>query len=64
MDDRFCFWSLDFVEGIFTNINDVAIDEARVEVDSNALGEEETFEVDYASGLFNFHVLKYFFNPC
>jgi hypothetical protein len=55
---------LDFVEGIFTNINDVAIDEARVEVDSNALGEEETFEVDYASGLFNFHVLKYFFNPC
>jgi hypothetical protein len=33
-------------------------------VDSNALGEEEAFEVDYASRLFNFHVLKDFFNPC
>ncbi len=67
MDDRFCSWSLDFVERIFTNVNNVAIEETRVEADSNALGEEETFEIGYASrlfNLFNFHVLKDFLNPC
>jgi hypothetical protein len=58
---------LDFVERIFTNVNNVAIEETRVEADSNALGEEETFEIGYASrlfNLFNFHVLKDFLNPC
>ncbi len=58
------FLVIGFVEGIFTNVDDVAIDEKRVEVDSNALGEEETFEVGYASRLFKFHVLKDFLNPC
>jgi hypothetical protein len=55
---------IDFVEGIFTNVNDVAIDETKVEADSNAFGEEVTFEVSYSLGLFNYCVLKDFLNPC
>lgn len=61
MDARFYSWSLDFVERIFTNVDDVAIEEIGVEVDFNALGEEETFEVSYALGLFNSCVLKRYF---
>jgi len=30
---------MEFVEGLFTNVNDVAINKVRVEVDSNAFKE-------------------------
>jgi hypothetical protein len=44
---------MEFVEGLFTNVNDVAINKVGVEVDSNALREEETSKVSYALRLFN-----------
>jgi hypothetical protein len=55
---------VDFIEGIFTNVDDVGIDKVKVEIDSNALREEEIFEVTYASGLFKFCVLIDFLNLC
>jgi hypothetical protein len=33
---------MEFVEGLFTNVNDVAINKVGVEVDSNTLKEEKT----------------------
>jgi hypothetical protein len=55
---------MEFVEGLFTNVDDVAINKVRVEVDSNALKEEKTSKVRYAARLFNSPVSEDFFDPC
>jgi hypothetical protein len=55
---------MEFVEGLFTNVDDVVINKVRVEVDSNALKEEKAYKVSYALRLFNFLVSKYFFDLC
>jgi hypothetical protein len=55
---------MEFVEGLFTNVNDVAINKVGVEVDSNALKEGKTSKVCYGSRLFNSPVSKDFFDPC
>ncbi len=36
---------MEFVEGLFSNVNDVAINKVGVEVDSNTLKEEKTFKL-------------------
>jgi hypothetical protein len=36
---------MEFVEGLFTNVKDVAINKVGVEVDSNTLKEEKTSKV-------------------
>ncbi len=55
---------MEFVEGLFTNVDDVAINKVGVEVDSNALKEEKTSKVRYGSRLFNSSVSEDFFDPC
>jgi hypothetical protein len=55
---------MEFVEGLFTNVDDVAIDKIGVEVDSNAFKEEKTSKVSYALRLFDSLVLEDFFDPC
>jgi hypothetical protein len=55
---------MEFVQGLFTNVDVVAINKVGVEVDSNALKEKKTSKVIYALRLFNSLVLKDFFDPC
>jgi hypothetical protein len=55
---------MEFVEGLFTNVDDVAINKEGVELDSNALKEEKTSKVSYVSRLFNSLVSEDFFDPC
>jgi len=44
---------MEFVEGLFTNVDDVAINKAGVELDSNAFKEEKSSKVSYVSRLFD-----------
>jgi hypothetical protein len=53
---------MEFVEGLFTNVDDVATN--KVGVEGDALKEEKTSKVSYASSLFNSLVSEDFFGPC